>query len=463
MKMESSSNNGVNFRVLNFTTAMVAGTLSRDFACLGYYHRVENGHAWLRKKPTRLRPDAHIVLVGSCTKLQNNAAELVARLARKPWICILHGRDSTLSEELMRASTEFLQSPWSQEELTVRLERFAVQLQARQSCNPSGTAGLHIVGTAPAFRRALDGARRAATSSASIIIEGETGTGKELIARLIHRLSDRSRRSFVPVNCGCLPADLVENELFGHEAGAYTGATTARKGLVHQADGGTLFLDEVDTLPSRAQIALLRFLQQGEVRPVGGGQVHRVDVRVVAASNRSLADLVAANKFREDLFFRLNVLELNLPPIRERRADIEALTQHFLNGLGATYERSGLALSQAAMAWLMMHDLPGNARQLENLIHRAVLNAEGPRIGLADIAPAGTELPAEPAFVSSNGIEPFASAKARVLGAFERRYLTTLMQETGGNVTTAAMRAHKERRALGRLLKKHGMEGAQFR
>jgi len=461
--MTSPLKNGINFGIINFTSAILACTLSQDFSCLGYSHRVENGDDWLRKKPTRPYADAHIILVCSDGKFQKRTVELIARLARKPWICVLHGKHSTISKDLMRASTEFMRSPWSQAELAVRLERFVAQLVPRQISEPTDTAGLDIVGSAPVFLQTLVAARRAATSAAPVIIEGETGTGKELIARLVHRLSDRSRRSFVPVNCGCLPAELVENELFGHEAGAYTGATTARKGLVHQAERGTLFLDEVDALLPRAQIALLRFLQQGEVRPVGGAQMHHVDVRIIAATNQSLADLTAAGKFREDLYYRLNVLELVLPPIRKRRTDIAALTQHFLNVLGATYGRSGLALSGAAMDWIMSHDLPGNVRQLENLIHRAVHKADGPRIGLTDMVPKGTMLPAEPAVVQSDGRETFASAKARAVSAFERHYLTTLMQEARGNVTTAAIHARKERRALGRLLKKHGLDGAQFR
>ena len=460
--MGSSSQDAVDLSVVNFSSALAADALSQDVNALGYLHRVESGPAWLRRKPARRRPNAHIVLVGGDNPVRGGTSALVDRLARTPWVCVLDRRDAVMAEGLMRAATEFLQSPWSREELAVRLERFTTRLQTRQLALRTDFAGLEIVGAAPAFCRSLTVARRVAACAAPVLIEGETGTGKELIAQLVHRLSDRAGRAFVPVNCGCLPTELVENELFGHEAGAYTGATTARAGLVQQAEGGTLFLDEVDTLPPRAQVALLRFLQRGEVRPMGGGRMSEVDVRVLSAANRPLAELVAAGTFREDLFFRLNVLELSLPPLRERRADIPVLARHFMNRYGAAYGLGGLALSDAARAWIMAHDWPGNVRQLDNLIHRAVLSAEGPLIELGDIAPPGTE-PVADSGSDSGSIEPFASAKVRAIDAFERRYLTTLMHEAGGNVTAAAAQAGKERGALGRLLKKHGLERERFR
>lgn len=464
--MDFPSNYAPDLKIVNFTTASAAVALSRDIECLGYRHRVESGHSWLQKNASKTPGSAHVLLVGSDRHFRQGTNALVSKLAARPWICVLTGRNQTVAEGLMRASTEFLQSPWSREELAIRLERFTAQLgisgEEKTAPEDSDLAGLEIIGSAPEFHRTLTAARRAAACAAPAIIEGETGTGKELIARLVHRLSDRSRRPFVPVNCGCLPTDLVENELFGHEAGAYTGAGAARNGVVQQAERGTLFLDEVDTLLPRAQIALLRFMQQGEVRPVGGGQVRQVDVRVLAAANRPLEALVAAGSFREDLYFRLNVLQLNLPPLRERRSDVISLAQHFLIRHAAAYNLPGLILSQAAQDWITGHDWPGNVRQLENLIHRAVLTADGHRIELSDIAPSGSEEPDRPIHKPALA-DTFAAAKARAVDAFEQHYLISLMSEAGGNVTLAAARAGKERRALGRLLKKHGIEGGQFR
>lgn len=334
-----------------------------------------------------------------------------------------------------------------------------------------------IVGAAPPFRRALTAARRAAACAAPVVVHGETGTGKELIARLIHSLSDRTKKGFVPVNCGCLPADLVENELFGHAAGAFTGAQTASTGLVHQADGGALFLDEVDTLAPRAQVALLRFLQQGEVRQVGSGRTRNVNCRVIAAANRSLHELVGRGDFRQDLFFRLNVLEVSVPPLRARREDLPALARHFLSRFGKVYRRRGLTLSEAAMQWILEQDWPGNVRQLENVIHRAILSTESDVVPLKAVAPdAGPAQrhcdksttarnlftmcrDAPSAAPGQDGIEPFASAKAKAIAEWELRYLTRLMDSAAGNVTAAAELAGKERRALGKLLKKHGLSG----
>ena len=337
--------------------------------------------------------------------------------------------------------------------------------RARRGRDPGSS---EIIGSAPPFQRSLTAARRAAACAAPVVIEGETGTGKELIARLIHNLSDRAKRPFVPVNCGCLPTELVENELFGHAAGAFTGAQSSSIGLVQQADGGTLFLDEIDTLAPRAQVALLRFLQQGEVRPVGDAKVIQVNCRIIAAANRRLPDLVASGAFREDLFFRLNVLDVSLPPLRARREDIPPLARHFLLRFGKAYGRRGLQLSNAALKWMSAQDWPGNVRELENTLHRAILSSDSDPIPLTAVAPTRhhghpceqrsgdrTHMPTD--FDPGDEIEHFADAKARAIADWERQYLTQLMDSADGNVTAAAELAGKERRALGKLLKKHGI------
>jgi len=452
--MKTAACTGTRIPILNFASRDAAEALARDVASLGIENRIENGARWLRSEAAAPRGGC-MVLVGHDTEVGPREAEIVQRMEARPWVCVLTSQEQAAARELMRAATEFVAAPWSRDELTVRLERFTRQVGRADRQLAEARAGMEIVGDAPAFQEALGTAQKLAPSPAPVIVEGETGTGKELIARLIHRLSGRRRRPFVPVNCGCLPPELVENELFGHEAGAYTGATRAAQGLVHEAEGGTLFLDEVDTLPPRAQVALLRFLQEREVRPVGGGRPRAVDVRVVAASNRPLGALVESGAFREDLHFRLNVLTVTLPPLRERRGDIAELSRHFLDRLASDYDRGPLLLSATARDWLMAHELPGNVRQLENLLHRAVLKSAGGRIDLPDIAPPGTPEPRLAA--EADGTLSFSAAKAVAVDDFERSYLLDLMEETGGNVTAAARRAGKERRALGRLLKKHGI------
>ena len=444
--------------LISFASRDATESLARDIGALGYACRVRTGAQWAAGPP----PSAASVLLidGGLAR----AGEVISRLARGPWLCVAEARSEAV-EALMRAATEFVESPWSRRELGLRLERIVARMPEGEPDGVEESAAfgeLGIIAEAPAFRTVLAEARRAARSGAPLTIQGETGTGKELVARAVHALGPRAKRPFVPVNCGCLPPELVENELFGHEAGAYTGAGSARGGLVQQAQGGTLFLDEVDALPLRAQVALLRFLQEGEIRAIGAGRVQGVDVRVIAASNASLRVLVREGKFREDLYFRLNVLGLEVPPLRGRGADVLPLARHFLARFTRTYGVGPIEFAPEAMGWLAAQDWPGNVRQLENQVHRAVLNADGGWIGLAEMRP-GAEAPAAGRPDRADYLERFVTAKAKAVEAFERHYLTQLMQHARGNVTAAAQFAGKERRALGRLLKRHGLEREAFR
>ncbi len=230
-----------------------------------------------------------------------------------------------------------------------------------------------VVGTAAGFRRAVETAMRAAATPATILIEGESGVGKEVLAQAIHRASALRDGPLVTVNCGAIPANLVESELFGHERGAFTGAFERRRGLFAQADGGTIFLDEIGELPSDAQAKLLRVLQSGEIRPIGAAVATRISVRVVAATNRRLSDDVVAGRFREDLFYRLAVVPVLLPPLRERREDIGALAAHLLDRIARQLGLSALSLDGDALALLRDHDWPGNVRQLHNALFRAAI------------------------------------------------------------------------------------------
>jgi transcriptional regulator with GAF, ATPase, and Fis domain len=221
---------------------------------------------------------------------------------------------------------------------------------------------------------------RIARSQVTVLILGETGTGKELMARAVHYLSPRSDKAFVPVNCGALPNELVENELFGHVAGAYTGAGNSSDGLIREADAGTLFLDEVDSLPPPAQAKLLRFLQEKEIRPVGARKSRKVDARVVAAANTDLREAVRARQFRADLFYRLNVVPLLLAPLRDRREDIPELAEHFAQKYAHQFSRPTPVISSAARQKLLTHSWWGNIRELENVVERAVLLAKDDRL-----------------------------------------------------------------------------------
>lgn len=322
----------------------------------------------------------------------------------------------------------------------------------------AGGAGICLVGESPPFLsllRSVDQIARHAVPT--VLICGETGTGKELIARAIHYLGPRRAFPFVPVNCGAIPDQLMENELFGHRAGAYTGATNESRGLLRLAHGGTLFLDEVDSLPAKTQVTLLRFLQDGHFRPLGASKEEQVDVRILAASNRRLEEEMRAGRFREDLYFRLNLIALEVPPLRERTGDVRILSQHFLQKCVECYRLPAKRLHDATLCSFGEYRWPGNVRELENLIHRAFLLCDGDELKIEP--PARTAAPIGPPAVTAGEMDAltYRAARSRALQEFDRIYLTRLIQRTSGNVTKAAQLAGKERRALGKLLKRYGI------
>jgi len=314
----------------------------------------------------------------------------------------------------------------------------------------------NLIGRSAAFTEAVNLIQRVAQTDAPVLIEGETGTGKELAARAIHYGGDRRDRPFVPVNCGAIPENLIENEFFGHKRGAFTDARADWVGLLRLAHGGTLFLDEVDALPPKAQVALLRFLQDQKFRALGSTVEQTSDVRIVAASNRNLTHLADQGFFRIDLLFRLKVLLLELPPLRERHGDIPLLAKHFLAGCSARYNLPRKRLDASSLPMLEGYAWPGNVRELENVVHRGFLLTDGELVKVMDPALRRAEDEAV-------ATDSYRAAKAEALRSFNCRFLTGLMARTGGNVSAAAAQAGKERRALGKLLKKYGIDPDAFR
>jgi len=311
-----------------------------------------------------------------------------------------------------------------------------------------------LLGASPAFERMVAGIRMLARTDAPALIDGETGSGKELAARAVHYLGERASQPFVPVNCGAIPEALFESELFGHVRGAFTDARGPRTGLVTHAEGGTLFLDEIDTLPAKGQIVLLRFLQDRRYRLLGQSREMVSNARILAASNRCLEDEAAAGRFRSDLLYRLNILRLRVPPLRERSDDVPLLCHHFARTYAGRYGLPCPGFPPQAMARLQGHDWPGNVRELENTVHRMVLQG-------CDDAPFAA--PARVAKGDRQHPESFRHAKARAIASFERNYLCSVLAHTGGNVSAAARLAQTDRRALGRLLKKHGVDCSHYR
>jgi DNA-binding NtrC family response regulator len=304
-----------------------------------------------------------------------------------------------------------------------------------------------LVGESEAFLTEIEKLPLVARCEASVLITGDTGTGKELCARAIHYLSPRASQSFLPVNCGAIPAELIENELFGHVSGAFTGAKTTRSGLIDEANGGTLFLDEVDCLPLMAQVKFLRFLQEKEYRPLGATRTHKADVRVIAATNINCEDAVREGKLRQDLYYRLNVIQLTLPSLRDRREDIPLLAHHFLNKYALEYNKQVTGFSPDAIRKLILYDWPGNVRELEHVIMRAIVLSTKPIICAAGIAISDSETLPLP--------ESFQEAKNRMVDQFEKTYIKGLLLSNHCNISRSAKAAQKNRRAFWELIRKH--------
>jgi len=313
-----------------------------------------------------------------------------------------------------------------------------------------------VVGRSVALQSAADRVALIASTDVTCILTGETGTGKELFARAIHYLSARKNGPFVPLNCGAVPDQLFENELFGHVKGAYTDARSNELGLLAYAEGGTLFLDEIDSLSASGQVKLLRVLQEREYRPVGSARTVPANIRIVAATNTDLLANVQAHRFREDLYFRLNILSLTIPPLRERLDDVPVLVAHYVREYARLHTKPVAAVEAAALESLMAYHWPGNVRELQTVLQRAVLTAKGGSVSSADV-----DLPARP--TGPKGYLTLKAAKLVAITQCERGYLSSVLQRCGGNITQAARMAGKERRSFQRLLRKYSITVIPFK
>ncbi|MBV8048468.1 MAG: sigma 54-interacting transcriptional regulator [Paludibacterium sp.] len=308
-----------------------------------------------------------------------------------------------------------------------------------------------VISRSPQMAELLAQTRMVAMTDASVLIRGESGSGKEVLARALHRCSARSQAPFVAVNCGAIPDNLLESELFGHEKGAFTGASSRHQGLVLEADGGTLFLDEIGDMPLALQVKLLRLLQDREVRPVGAARSRPVDIRVVSATHRDLEALMRDGQFREDLFYRLNVVTLTLPSLSERREDIPLLAQHFLAQVAKRYGRPLPAFAPEALEFLAASRWPGNIRQLANVVEQCCVLCSGPVVTLTQVQKSVSE--------EAVAIPSLAEHRRQT----ERDYLERLLRLTGGNVADAARLAERNRTEFYRLLQRHELDAASFK
>lgn len=307
----------------------------------------------------------------------------------------------------------------------------------------------HVVGTSRSMRSVIEKLPAIAQTDASVVVYGESGTGKELVARTIHYFSRRASKPFVPVNCGALPENLLESELFGYKRGAFTDAHADTPGLAEEAHTGTLFLDEVGEISPKVQVKLLRFLQEKEVKPLGSTKIIRTDVRIVSATNKNLIEAIADGSFRDDLYYRLNIVPIHIPPLRERKEDIPLLANHFLRKFSQEYDRKVKDIHPLALQKLVGYNWPGNIRELENKIQQTVVVTNSDVI-----MPEEIDLPGE--------TRTFKEEKRKLVSEFEQNYASKMLSLNGGNITRAAKAANMDRKNFWQLLKKYKIQAQDY-
>jgi len=405
-----------------------------------------------------------------------DAAGLIAELrARRPALPVLmltaNGSVSQAVDAMRAGATDFLVKPLAPERLLAALEasvggKTAGELRPLTEKIPAALGFDEIVGSEPMFRAALAIAAKAARARVPVLIEGESGVGKEVVAEAIHAASPRAKKPIVTVNCGAIPANLVESELFGHEKGAFTGAFERKIGRIQEAEGGTLFIDEIGEMPLDAQVKLLRLLQSGEVHPIGTRHASQVDVRVIAATNKKLLDEVEAGRFREDLYYRLNVVQVTIPALRERTGDIPALARHLLARIARQPGLRPIGITDEALALLASYDWPGNVRQLQNALFRAAVLCEAPALTREDFpqiaALEGKQSDRDGrAVVGGSGVTLFqADGNLRALEEIEADVIRLAIGHYRGRMTEVARRLGIGRSTLYRKLGDLGIDNA---
>jgi DNA-binding NtrC family response regulator len=455
-------------RILVFSdaTPTVEMQLSKLLADIGQSHSIKQIESSQREDLVLdSSHSALVLLLTDVVRSQNKVLELLGSAKELPVLGLFSPDDTPLDQHLFQACDEVTMWPCSKQELEFRFRKLVPCPAEGQELGQSLFVKMHIIGNSPEFLEVLDKVSKIIKCDVAVLIEGETGTGKELIARAIHYLSDRKDMPFIAANCGAIPDQLFENEFFGHNKGAYTDAREACDGMIAQAEGGTLFLDEIETLSAKGQITLLRFLDNMMYRQLGGKSAKKANLRVITATNESISQLVESGNFRKDLYYRIHILNIFLPPLRERSGDISLLAEYFIRQYQVQYDQPEKELHPDTREAMKYYDWPGNVRELDNILHREFLLAEGKYISIPELETVTQERRGnhgDRRFQKMLG-QSMAKAKNYLINNFEQQYLSTALDRADGNISKAARMAGKERRSFTRLLEKYELGKVRYK
>lgn len=432
--------------------------LSSELLRAGYrnYHLVKN-RLQLEQLLSQKSVVALVLLLTDSRDGESEVTDILKQNPALPVFGLFSEKSPLFIPAIVRGCQQIETFPCNTSELEFRLASLIGRDFACEDIDVNVFRKMKLIGNSAGFQQVLKNIHKIMNCDAPVYIDGETGTGKELVARAIHYLGCRKDQPFIAANCGAIPDQLIENELFGHEKGAFTDASASADGLISQADGGTLFLDEIETLTARGQVVLLRFLENLTYRPLGSKAAKTANVRVITATNENLAQRVQQGTFRKDLFYRINLINIQLPPLRQRGGDIQLLAEHFIRQLQYQYGQPHRTLHPDSLAALAYHDWPGNVRELENTLHREFLMAEGQFVYIHELHNKKRERRALHGDRRLQRLmsQPMVEAKACVVEEFEQRYLVTVLDKAEGNISEAARNAGKERRSFTRLMEKY--------